>query len=86
MAGTSPTAADIQYAAGQVALNLKKAFADAVSLNEFFLRSADADLVALGLTQTDVTLLKTAFADLAYMKASAFDSSTFVKQLWGLGI
>ena len=86
MAGASPSAADIQYAAGQIALNLKKYYADAVSLNDFLLRTPDAALVALGILQADVTILKSALADLAYQKASAFDSSVPVKQLWGLGI
>ena len=86
MAGLSPTSADVQYAAGQIAQNLKKYYTDAVSLNEFLLRTSDADLITLGISQEDITILKTAFADLAYQKIAAFDSSTAVRQLWGLGI
>ena len=86
MAGLNPTAADVQYAAGQISQNLKKYYQDAVSLNDFLLRTPDADLVTLGISREDVTILKNAFADLAYQKATAFDSSTAVKQLWGLGI
>lgn len=86
MAGISPTAADIQYAAGQTALEIKQGYEDAMSINAYLLVTSDADLVALGITQADVTLLKAAYADLAYQKATAFDSSTSVKSLVGLGI
>jgi hypothetical protein len=86
MAGAAPTAADIHYAAGQISLKLKMFYDDAVSMNNYLLGTSDATLIALGMTQGDVTLIKSAFADLAYQKATAFDSSTFVKQLWGLGI
>lgn len=71
---------------GQLALTLKKAFDDAVSINNFLLQTPDATLVSLGFEQTDVTILKTALADLAYMKVTAFDASPSVKQLWGLGV
>lgn len=86
MAGIAPTAADIQYAAGQTALRLKQAYEDAVSINTYLLATPDADLVALGIPQSDVTILKSAYADLAYQKAQSFDSSTPVKRLVGLGI
>lgn len=86
MAGLNPTAIDIQYACGHVALNLKKFYQDAVSLNDYLVATPDATLIALGISQADVTLLKSAYADLAFQKTSAFDSSTFVKQLVGLGL
>ena len=86
MAGIAPTAVDIQYAAGQTALKLKQAYEDAVAINSFLLAQSDAALNALGIAEADVTLLKAAFADLAYQKSTAFDSSQNVKQLWGLGV
>ncbi len=86
MAGISPSAADIQYAAGHTALKLKLAYEDAVSINDFLLATSDADLVTLGISQADVTVLKSAFADLAYQKGASFDSSQPVKRLVGLGI
>ena len=85
MAGQIVTSADIHAAAGRVCLNLKVMFAQAVDINEFLIARTDQELINLGMTQADVTLIKSAFADLAYMKAQAFDSSPFVKQLWGLG-
>lgn len=86
MAGLSPSAADVQYAAGQCALKLKQSYEDAVSINAYLLATSDADLVALGIPQTDVTTLKSAFADLAFQKVASFDSSQPVKRLVGLGI
>jgi hypothetical protein len=85
MAGQLVTASDIHQAAGRVALNLKVMFQQAVDLNEFLIAHTEQELVALGMTAPDVALVKSALADLAYMKATAFDSSSFVKQLWGLG-
>lgn len=85
MAGQIVTKEDIHEAAGRVTLNLKVMFQQAVDVNAYLLAHTDQQLIDLGMTQPDITLIKTAFADLAYMKSSAFDSSVFVKQLWGLG-
>ena len=86
MAGKVVLLTDLQDACGRIALMLKTGFQDAVDVNAFLLAHTDSELIALGMTQADVTLIKSAFADLAYMKAAAFDASPFVKQLWGLGI
>lgn len=86
MPGVKPSANDIQYAAGQTALGLKKYYDNAVALNDYFLRTTDEELIAIGISQEDVTILKSALADLAYQKAQAFDSSQPVKRLWGMGI
>jgi hypothetical protein len=85
MAGLNPTATEIQAQAGGIALTLKIYFDKAVSLNQFLLTKTTEELVALGIPEADVALIKTAYADLAYMKWAAFDSSTFVKRLWGMG-
>lgn len=85
MAGQQVTAAEIHAACGRVALNLKVMFQQAVDINEYLIARTDQELIDLGMTQADVTLIKSALADLAYMKGAAFDSSPFVKQLWGLG-
>lgn len=86
MIGESITQGQLNQAAGTVTLELKRNYDRAVAINEFLLRTSDADLIALGFTQAEVTTIKSAFADLAYQKTQAFDSSTFVKQLYGLGI
>lgn len=36
-------------------------------------------------TAEQAAVIRSAYADLAYMKGAAFDSSAFVKQLWGVG-
>jgi hypothetical protein len=86
MAGANPSAADIQFAAGKITLALKLNYDDAVAFNGFLLRHTDAELVALGIPEADVAILKSAFADLAYQRDTAFNSSNPVKLLWGLGI
>lgn len=86
MAGIEPTAADINYACGQSCLTLTLEFQKAANINAYLQGKTDQELIALGLDQAAVTLLKSAFADLAYMKQTAFDSSQNVKKLVGLGI
>lgn len=70
---------------GDVTLILKRQYERAVAINEFMLRTSDADLITMGFSQGEVTIIKSAFADLAYQKIQSFDSSSFVKQLYGLG-
>lgn len=86
MAGLAPTAADLQYAAGQNALTLTLEFQKAVAINAYLAGKTDQQLIDLGLSPEDATILKAAYADLAYMKGAAFDSSANVKALVGLGI
>jgi hypothetical protein len=85
MAGKLVTAAEIHETAGMVALNLKVMFQAALDLNEYLLAHTDQELIAMGMTAPDVTLVKAALADLSYMHDTAFDSSASVKKLWGLG-
>lgn len=85
MAGQMVTGAEVQAACGRVAVNLKVMFQSAQDINDFLLAHDEASLIAIGLSAGDIVLLKSAMADLAYMKATAFESSPFVKQLWGLG-
>lgn len=70
---------------GDVALILKRQYERAVAINEFMIRTSEADLITLGFSQGEVTTIKLAFADLAYQKIQSFDSSQHVKQLYGLG-
>lgn len=86
MAGKQVLATDLQDTCGRIALTLKTAFQEAVDVNAFLVAHTTEELVALGIPTEDVAVLKSAFADLAYMKGAAFDSSAFVKQLWGLGV
>lgn len=71
--------------AGDIALTLKRAYDQAVALNEFLVRTPDTDLEALGFTAPEIATLKSAFADLAFGKENSFDSSAHVKLLYGMG-
>lgn len=71
---------------GQIALRLKQAFDDAVNINNYLVATPDDDLLALGFTQDEINIIKSAYADLAFSKVNSFDSSNFVKKLYGLGI
>ncbi len=86
MVGIQVSKTQINATAGEIAAKLKAQFDDAVALNEFFLRTANADLLELGFTQAEIDVLKSALADLAYMKGTSFDASAFVKQLYGMGV
>lgn len=48
---------------GQAALALRKAFAQIEELRHYCLITPDATLVALGYTQAEVAIIKSAFAD-----------------------
>lgn len=86
MLGIQVTKDQINAAAGNIALELKRKYDDAVSFNAFLLRTQNSDLISLGFTQPEVDIIKSAYADLAYGKINSFDSSTFIKQLYGTGI
>jgi hypothetical protein len=79
---------DISNQAGQIALALKTNYDAAVALKEFLDRVGRDGLIALGFDGTangEADVLLSAISDLAYQKATAFDSSAFVKQLYGFG-
>lgn len=84
--GIKFTRTDLDYAVGNVAFVLHQQFDRAVTLNTKILTLSDQDWLELGYTVVEKDLIKAALADLAYMKATAFDSSQNVKALWGLGI
>lgn len=86
MVGQQVTRSQLDSLVGTVAIELKRRYEDAVSINEFLLRIQASDLIAMGYTQPEVDIIKSAMADLAYGKVNSFDSSTFVKQLYGLGV
>lgn len=86
MVGLTYTAADLNYAAGTIAFTLRKEYERAVILNQQIQALTDAQWVDLGIAAADRDTLKQAFADLAFQKTSAFDSSVAVKHLYGLGV
>lgn len=86
MLGIQVTKLNIMSACGDAALIIKREYEKCVSINEFLIRTPNSDLLALGFTQPEIDVIKSAMADLAFQKSSAFDSSSFVKQLYGMGI
>jgi hypothetical protein len=83
--GILVTRDNLNTAIGDVTLSLKRGYDRAVAIKEFLDRTPDPELIALGFTAGEVASIKSAFADLAFQKTSAFDSSPHVKGLYGMG-
>lgn len=93
-AGYSVTKGELDAKAGDIARSAQRLFKDVATLQTYLLRTADADLEALGYSPGDVAILKSAFADLSQLTdlwtgtatlAQVKDFRTFVSQLWGVG-
>jgi len=84
--GIGVTKGDISYICGQICLQLKINFDKAVNVNAFLLTQTDEVLIEMGFIQGEIDTIKSALADLAYMKETAFNSSPHVKLLYGMGI
>lgn len=92
--GLPVTKSEIDTRAGDLARTFQRAFGDVDTLKAYLDRTADADLIALGYTQDEVTTLKTAVNELATLGTiwtgaanlpAAHDFRTFVQRLWGVG-
>lgn len=92
--GLPVTKLEIDTRAGDLARAFQRGFAQTETLKDYLDATLDADLIALGYTQAEVTNLKTAVNELhqlftiwtgAANLASAKDFRTFVKRIWGLG-
>lgn len=91
MVGLLVSASQLNQRAGQIAQDLRRNFEDAVQLNAWLLANpvvSGTDPLTLepfSLSAGDASTLRTAYADLSYMKGASFDSSADVKKLWGIG-
>ena len=92
--GMAVSKSEIDARSGDITRQFQKSFDDVLTLQSFLVDTPDADLVALGYTQQEVTVLKSAFNDLAQLTqiwtgnqnlTNAYDFRTFVKQVWGVG-
>jgi hypothetical protein len=92
--GLAVTKAEVDARAGDLARQFQRSFGDVVTMQQFLLATADADLVALGYTPEEVASLKTAYTDLmqlaniwtgAQALPAAKDFRIFVSRLWGVG-
>lgn len=92
-AGIQVTPAGFQALIGAVALNLKQNFDRAVSVKTWLDANPPAGspvvdpltVAPFSYSADQAAMIRAAFADLAYMKTTAFDTSTNVKQLYGCG-
>jgi hypothetical protein len=92
--GMAISKTEIDARAGDITRGFQKAFGDVATLKSFLDQTADSDLVALGYSSEDVTLLKSAFGDLWQLGQIwsgqadlqvAKDFRVFVRALWGVG-
>ena len=92
--GFAATKNELDARAGDCARSFQRAFQQVTTLKQYLDATPDADLLALGYIQTDVTNLKTAINELAQLGTiwtgaanlpAAHDFRTFVQRLWGVG-
>ena len=92
--GLSISKSEIDSRSGDTARTFQKLFGDVATLQSYLLQTTDPDLVALGYTEAEVTVLKSAFADLSQLAGiwsgndslpTPKDFRAFVRQLWGIG-
>lgn len=92
--GLPATKQEIDSRSGDIARSFQRSFDDVLTMQSYLQATANADLVALGYTDTEVNVLKSAFSDLAQLGtifvgqaalAQAKDFRTFARQLWGVG-
>lgn len=85
---------DVDQRAGSICSVLQMQFQAVLSFQGYLTATADADLIAMGYTDQEVAVLKTAFADLfqlaqvytgAANQPTPKDFRTFARQLWGVG-
>lgn len=92
--GLPATKSEIDTRSGDIARQFQRSFGDVVTLQQYLIATANADLVALGYTDEEVATLKTAWADLMQLAeiwtgaealAAPKDFRVFVSRLWGVG-
>jgi hypothetical protein len=92
--GLPVTKGEIDTRAGDIARAFQASFEDVVTMQTYLEATPNPDLVALGYTDNEVAVLKTAFADLSQLGriwagiealAAPKDFRAFVRQLWGVG-
>jgi len=92
--GLPVTKQEVDTRAGDLARSFQRGFDDVVTLQNYLVATAEADLIALGYTADEVATLKTALAELSQLNRiwmgqealpTPHDFRTFVSRLWGVG-
>jgi hypothetical protein len=92
--GLPVTKSEIDSRAGDIARRFQQSFEDVLTMQMYLVATVNADLIALGYTDQEVAVLKTAFADLEQLGRiwsgsealpAPKDFRTFVRQIWGVG-
>jgi hypothetical protein len=92
--GLPVTKQEVDTRSGDTARAFQRAFDDVITMQSYLASTPDADLVELGYTESEVTTLKSAFADLTQLGTiwtgtaalpAPKDFRTFVRQIWGVG-
>jgi len=85
MVGTQVSKNDLNFQAGEITSWLNEYFNRAIEVKNFLDGVGHVGLLELGFTSGEADILISAFGDLETSKTQ-FDTSAFVKQLYGLGI
>jgi hypothetical protein len=92
--GLAVTKLEIDQRSGDCTRAFQRAFQQVATLKAYLDATVDADLIAMGYTQTEVTNLKTAITELNQLStiwngtanlSVAKDFKVFVSRIWGLG-
>ena len=92
--GLPVTKTEIDARSGDIARTFQASFENVITMQTYLEATPNPDLVALGYTDNEVAVLKTAFADLSQLAriwtgsealAAPKDFRAFVRQLWGVG-
>lgn len=84
----------VNQTAGEICRRLNTVFRDVKSMQFYLAATADADLIALGFTQGEVNIIKSAFTDLNTLatvyegtatQGTLKDFRAFARQLFGVG-
>ena len=97
--GTPPTKQDIDNLSSSIARDLDRSFLRIQQMQEWLASQTTETLVALGYTEEDVSVLKSAYADLDLLRGvyqgeidaskalgAAKDFRTFAKRFWGINL
>jgi hypothetical protein len=85
MIGQQVTKQDLNIKVGDITSWINEYYNQGLEIKELLDRIGKAGLIGLGFTDPEADILISAMNDLVVSKEQ-FDTSTFIKQLYGLGI